>query len=341
MRPLLPLLAACAAVFMAAAPLQAIRVCATTPDIGAIVEAVGGEAVDLTVFAGPTEDPHYVEPRPSFVKATSRCSLFVQTGLELEIGWAPVLLNQAANRSLKPGGRGHLDLGTLVTPLQVPEGPINRSMGDVHASGSPHYLLDPYWGLVAADAIAGRLKDLDPGNAAAYASGLADFRSAVGVALVGPTLAAKYDPAKLALLFEHDRFAGFLAEQGDLADLGGWLGDFLTLSDTSVVDDHDTWPYLANRFRLEVVGHLEPKPGVPPTTRHLQTVVRLMEAQEVKAVLASPYFDPRHARFVSERTGAVVLPMAHMPGSRQGVDSYVEMIGHNVRLIFEALEGSP
>ncbi|MCS6924845.1 MAG: metal ABC transporter substrate-binding protein [Candidatus Binatia bacterium] len=324
----------------ASASAQPLSVCATVPELGSLVREVGGDLVSVTVFAKPTEDPHFVEAKPSFVKALSTCDLYIQVGMDLEIGWAPVLLRNARNPHVQPGGRGYLDASTVITPLEVPTGPVDRSMGDVHPLGNPHYLLDPINGLRVARLIRDRLTALQPAHAQVFRQRYEDFRRRLGIALVGETLYHKYDFEKLVLLAEHDRLDAFLASQGDTSALGGWLGLLRPYRGARVVTDHRMWPYFARRFGLDVVDTLEPKPGIPPTTQHLNQVIQSMRANVVRAVLAAAYYDPRYARFVSEQTGATVVFMANQAGARPGTDEYLSMIDYNVRQIAAALGGT-
>ncbi len=321
----------------AARPMQ---VCATVPDLGSLAREVGGDQVSVTVFTKGTEDPHFLEPKPSFIKALSLCDLYIQAGMDLEIGWVPNLLQNARNGAVSPGARGFLDASQVITPLEVPTGPVDRSMGDVHPLGNPHYLLDPLNGLRVARLIRDKLIELRPSQKSYFEERYASFSKRLGEALVGEKLAKKYDAEKLAILFERGRLEPFLKAQGEASLLGGWLGLMLPYYGTKVVDDHTIWPYFARRFGIQVIGHLEPKPGIPPTTSHLGALVERMRAEGVKAVLAVPYYDPRHARFISENTGARVVNLAHQVGGREGTGDYLSMIDYDVRQVAAALRGA-
>jgi ABC-type Zn uptake system ZnuABC Zn-binding protein ZnuA len=319
------------------APAPPLQVCATIPDLGSLAEAVGGDAVTVHVFAKGTEDAHFVEARPSFVKLLSDADVYIQSGLDLEIGYAPLLLQQARNAKLAPDQPGFIDAAQAIPPLDVPTGTVDRSMGDVHAAGNPHYLLDPLNGVRVARLIADRLGTLRPERRAYFEERFTRFNTRVAAALVGEPLAKKYDVAKLGLLAEHGRLIGFLQEQGDAALLGGWLAALQPYQGTKAVDDHNMWPYFARRFGLVIVGHMEPKPGIPPTTSHLAELVARMKADGVRLIISAPYYDERHARFVAAATGATVATLAHMVGSRPGTDDYVAMFDYNVRELVRAL----
>jgi ABC-type Zn uptake system ZnuABC Zn-binding protein ZnuA len=318
---------------------QPIQVCATVPELGSLAREVGGDQVAVSVFGKGTEDPHFVEAKPSFIKVLSQCELYVQIGMELEMGWAPVLLQNARNGRVLPGARGYLDASTVITPLEVPSGPVDRSMGDVHPAGNPHYLLDPINGLRVARLIRDKLSELRPERQKYFDERYANFRQRLGAALVGETLAKKYDVEKLALLFEAGKLGDFLKSQGEESLLGGWFGLMTPYRGAKAVGDHNMWPYFARRFGISVIGFLEPKPGLPPTTKHLNELIESMRAQGVKVILANPYFDPRFAQFVAERTGAQVVNIAHMVGARPGTDDYISMIDYDVRQLAAALRG--
>lgn len=316
---------------------QTLRVCATVPELGSLARDIGGEHVAVTVFAKGTEDPHFVEAKPSFIKTLSQCEVYIQVGMELEIGWAPVLLREARNGDVLPGGRGYIDASTVIAPLEVPTTPVDRSMGDVHPFGNPHFLLDPLSGLQVARLIRDKLSDLQPASSQYFAGRYDAFRQRLGTAMVGEALAKKYDFEKLALLFERGKLDAFLNSQGEAALLGGWLAQLRPYYGAKVVGDHNEWPYFAERFGLQVVGFLEPKPGIPPTTAHLNELVNEMKATDVKAVLASAYYDPRYAQFVSENTGAKVASMANQAGARPGTDDYIAMVDYNMQQLVAAL----
>ena len=319
-----------------AAPLQ---VCATVPELGALTREVGGDEVAVVVFAKGTEDPHFVEARPSFVKDLSRADLLVVVGLDLETGYLPVLLQNARNARVLPGGPGYLDASQAIERLDQPTGPVDRSMGDVHPYGNPHYLLDPLNGLRVARLIATRLAELRPEKRAYFEARTADFARRLGTALVGGALARKYDPEKLAALAEYGKLDDFLRQQGDDAALGGWLGAVRPYRGGKVVDDHNLWPYFARRFGMVVIGHMEPKPGITPTTKHLGELIAQIRAEHVRALLAAAYYDPRHARFLATETGVSIAAMANQAGARPGTDDYLALASYNVRQLVEALGG--
>ena len=318
---------------------EPLRVIATVPELGELARIVGPDQVQVKVLAKPTEDPHFVDPKPSFAKALNQADLFIQLGMDMETGWAPVLLKTAKNPDVLPGRRGHLDTSVAISPLEVPLIPVDRSMGDVHALGNPHYLVDPIEGLRVARLIRDKLVEMRPAETAYFRQRYAEFAERLARALVGSELAKRYGVEgveKLARLHERGKMRAFLERQGELELLGGWLGKTSPHYGVLAVADHNMWPYFARRFGIQIVGHLEPKPGIPPSTKHLKELIAMMKAEDVNLVLTSVYYDPRHARFVSENTGATLLSMAHQAGARKGTEGYLEMVDYNVRQVVGA-----
>jgi len=193
--------------------------------------------------------------------------------------------------------------------------------------------------LNVARLIRDRLGELRPEDRAFFNERYSSFRGRLAAAMVGESLAAQYDFEKLATLFEHGKLRSFLAAQGQENLLGGWLGAMSPYFGVKLVADHNLWPYFARRFGIQVVGFMEPKPGISPTTKHLAGLIGMMQAQGVKIILAAPYYDPRHAKFLAERTGAKIARMAHQVGALDEAHDYLRMIDYNVRQVLLALGG--
>lgn len=310
-----------------------LRVCATTPDLGSLAERVGGDEVDVTTFVRGGQDPHFIDPRPSFIRALSRADLFLHVGLQLEIGWAPTLLRSARNPDIRPGARDNLDASSVIPRLAVPVGIVDRSMGDVHAGGNPHYLLDPVDGMRVARAIRDRLTALRPESGERFAQRTRAFETDLARRLVGDEAISRHGAEEVVAALLEDRLDALLGDEAP----GGWLGVMRPLRGQGVVADHDLWPYFAQRFGIEVVGFLEPLPGITPTTRHLAELAEQMKQQQVRAILAASYFNPQYAEKLAAATGARVVPMANQVGARKGVDDYAQMVDWNVRHLSDAL----
>jgi zinc/manganese transport system substrate-binding protein len=283
---------------------EPIRVCATVPDLADLVRQIGGDRVSVTAFVPGPDDPHHLDARPSQVAALARAALLVEVGNELEIGWLPAVVDQARNPGLQ-----RLVAADQIQILGVPDRPVDRSMGDVHASGNPHFLVDPWCGLQVARAIADRLGVMT-GDPAAMQAAYQRLEGAVFQRLAGDL-----DPQVVR--------AALIA--GDVpAGAGGWFARLAGLRGAELIADHDVWPYLARRYGFRVRHHLEPLPGVPPTQRHLASVVA--NAAGIRAILAVPYIDRRHAQQVATATGVPVLVMPHQVGATAEAPDWLHLL---------------
>lgn len=310
----------------------ALRVVATVPDLGVLARQVGGPAVEVEWLVKGPQDAHFVQARPSFIRRLHDADVFVMVGLELEAGWAPTLLRSARNPDVQPGAPGYVDASRAIQPLEVPGATVDRGAGDVHPYGNPHYLTDPLNGLRVARLLRDAFSRLDPANEAGFAERTRAFEREVLAALVGEEAAARFDPEVLVSAIEGGRVGELLG-----AAPGGWLGAMAPWEGTKVVQDHRVFPYFAQRFGLRPVIELEPKPGIAPTTAHVAKVVETVRAADIPLVLASPYFDPRHARRVAAQTGARVVTLAHQVGAVEGAEGYLGTVDLNVRRVVEAL----
>jgi ABC-type Zn uptake system ZnuABC Zn-binding protein ZnuA len=316
-----------------------VRVCATTPDLGAIVRAIGGADAVVTVLANGTEDPHFLKAKPSFATAIANADLVVVGGLELEVAWLPPLLAGAHNSGVQPGWPGYLDVSQTIVPLEKPDGQVDRSQ-DVHPQGNPHYLLDPVNGILVAALVRDRLVALQAERTEAFDARFDAFKKRVGTALYGDAVATKYDVEKLDVLAEEGTLDQFLDSQADGPKLGGWLARMKPAGGTKAVDDHPIWAYFTRRFGLDVVAHMEPTPGVQPSAKQLVSLVELMKRDKVRLILASAYYDPRHARLLAGETGAHIATLANQVGALRGTDDYVAMIDYDVREVLSAIGGA-
>ncbi len=323
-----------------AQPQERLVVFTTIPDLADLALEVGGDQVETFSMVNGREDPHFAEPRPSFIKMLSRADLFIEIGMELEIGYAPRLIQSARNKRVLRGQPGNLVASSVIRPLQVPTTRVDRSMGDVHAFGNPHFLVDPVRGLQVAAAIRDRLALLRPASSDYFHARYDDLHRRTGDAIVGEALAKRYDWEKLVALQAAGGLAAFLEGRGESSLLGGWFAALAPYRGVMAVQDHRIWAYFAERFGVDIVADLEPVPGIPPTSSHLTEVIELMRNRHVGIVLLSPYYDPRHAEFVSTNTGAEVVRMAHQVGSVDGASTYLAMIDYNVRQLAAAAAAS-
>ncbi|HEX5529769.1 MAG TPA: metal ABC transporter substrate-binding protein [Methylomirabilota bacterium] len=277
-----------------------IPVVATTTDLKALVEAVGGDLVDVDALARGNQNPHDLEVRPSLMVKVRRADLLVMNGLELD-QWAEVVVQGAGNPRVGPGAPGRVDASGGLLVLEVPQAKVDRSMGDVHPVGNPHY-------------------SIDPGMAAGVTANIVE-----GLARVAP----QSRPA-----FERNRQA-FLARVDQA--LARWTTEMAPFKGAKVVVDHNMWIYFLTRFGLVEAGSVEERPGIPPTPSHLTRLIALMKEQKVKVVVSVPWTDQKLAERVAQEAGAKVVPLAPAVGSVKGADGYIETIDYNVRSIAQAL----
>jgi zinc/manganese transport system substrate-binding protein len=250
--------------------------------------------VETFALAKGYQDPHFVDAKPSFILKLSRADLLIVAGLELEIGYLPPLIDQARNDKIKPGSPGYLDASIGCDILQRPTTQVTRAMGDVHPYGNPHYWTDPNNGRVIAKSIAAKLSEIDPAGRATYEKNLAAF------------------DAKLA---EKDK---------------EWLAKMAPFAGTKIVTFHDSWPNFAKHFKLEVAGHVEPKPGIPPSPSHTLEIINLITAQKIPIILVEPYFDTKTPNFIASKTGAAVVMFFPSVGGKPEIKDYFALFDYDI-----------
>jgi zinc/manganese transport system substrate-binding protein len=292
-------------VLLGAAPARAqMNVVTTTSDLGSIAQEVGGDKVKVTSLAKGYQDPHFVEAKPSFVLLLNKAQLLVVIGRDLESAWLPALITQSRNAKIQAGSSGYLDASQNVKILDMPTGPITRAMGDVHPSGNPHYWLDPENGGRIARSIEGRLSQLDPANAAYYKG-------------------------------RADDFARRLAEAQ-----ARWKGLIAPYKGVKVVTYHRSWTNFAAAFGLDVIGFVEPKPGIPPTPQHTLDVINAMKAQNVRIIMVEPYFDSKTPNSIASKSGARVVVMPPSVGGVPQAADYFKLFDYNVNLLIDAIKAT-
>jgi zinc/manganese transport system substrate-binding protein len=280
----------------------AVDVVATTEDLAALAREVGGDKVKVDAIARGYQDPHFVEAKPSFILKLHAAQLLVAVGRELEIGWLPPLLQQSRNPKIQPGSDGYLDASLNVRILEIPTGQITRAMGDVHPSGNPHYWLDPANGRHIAHAIQERLAKMSPGDAPYFAARYADFDKRLAEA--------------------EKRWDAAMAPYKGL----------------KVVTYHRSWPNFCDRFGLDVVGYVEPKPGIPPSPSHTLELMQEMKKLGVKVILVEPYFDLKTPNAIARDTGAQVVVLAPSVGAEKEITDYIKLFDYDVNLVLSAIK---
>jgi ABC-type Zn uptake system ZnuABC Zn-binding protein ZnuA len=296
------LLATAALVQPAAA--AGLKVVCTTEDLASLAREIGGDKITVSALAKGYQDPHFVDPKPSFILEVNRADLLVVVGRELEIGWLPPLMNSARNAKIMPGGSGYLDASLAVKILELPSGQITRAMGDVHPQGNPHYWLDPGNGRHMALAIKNRLAQLDPANKATFEARYADFDKRLAAA------EKRWDAA--------------------MAPYKG----------VKIVTYHRSWPNFMERFGLNVMGYVEPKPGIPPSPAHTIELIGEMKAQGVKLIVMEPYFDAKTPQAIANQVGGKVLTLAPSVGGDKAATDYIQLFEFNVNTMVAALKAA-
>jgi zinc/manganese transport system substrate-binding protein len=307
MKRLIQAAAAAIALLTGTEAFAAIKVITTTQDLASIVADVGGDKVAVESIAKGYQDPHFVEAKPSFIIKLHTAELLVVVGRDLEIGWLPPLITQSRNPKIQPGGAGYFDASQTVKILDMPTGQITRAMGDVHPSGNPHYWLDPGNGRRIAQAVQAKLTTMSQGDAAYFAQRYADF----------------------------DRR---LAE-GEKR----WKAAMAPYKGLKIVTYHRSWTNIADAFGLEVIGYVEPKPGIPPSPAHTLELEQEMKRQNVKILLVDPYFDMKTPNAIGRDTGAKVLMMPPSVGGVPEAGNYIALFDYDVNLFVSTMKqtGTP
>ncbi len=278
-----------------------IRVVTTLPDLKSITEMIGGDKVDVFAIATGFQNPHFVDPKPSYILKLSKADMFVTVGLDLETGWVPPLLNSARNAKIQKGGDGYVDASVNVPLLQVPSS-VNRAEGDIHIYGNPHYWIDPIRGKQVAEAIYQGLVKSSTEHQAYFQANLKTF---------------------------NDRIDAKTKE---------WLATLAPYKGTKIIAYHNEWPYFEERFGLKIVDFLEPKPGIPPSPNQLVKVIGEIKREDIKVIISSPYFTTESADLVARQTNAKVVVLATSVGAEDEIKDYFDLFNYNVNKLAEAFK---
>jgi len=278
-----------------------IKIVTTTTDMKSIAEFVGGNKVSVTSIATGYQNPHFVDPKPSYIISLTKANLFVTVGLDLETGWSPQLLSSSRNTKIQKGSSGYVDASEGVNLLQVPIA-ANRAEGDIHIYGNPHYWLDPLNGKIIARNIANGLERVDPSNKSFYEANLVSFNNKIDL------------------------------------KLKEWQGKMAAYKGSKIIAYHNEWVYFETRFGLQIVDFMEPKPGIPPTPSQLVKVIKEVTANKIKVIISSPYFTTSSSDVVSKQTGVKELTMATSVGAFDSVKDYFSLFDYNIDNLITALK---
>ena len=307
----------------------------TTTDLKSLAEFVGGDLVQVDSIATGREDVHMLAAKPSYMVRANRAGLWIRKGLEFEIGFEPLVLEGARNPDIHVGRRGHLDASQDVRILGVPTVPVDRSMGDVHPLGNPHYHLDPLNGRIMAETIATRLRQLDPGNADVYAANLERFQRDLDVSMFGEDAVEAIGGEQLWELKTRGELESTLDDRD--VSVGGWYASMRPYRGARIVTYHKSWTYFADRFNLEIVDELESRPGIPPSSRHLAQLVQRIPAENVQLILMEPFYSRRAPDLVSERTNIPVVEVGNSVNMQPEATNYITMFDNIISQFTAAL----
>ena len=277
-----------------------LNVVTTTEDLAAIGREIGGDHIAIDSIAKGYQDPHFVEPKPSFLLKLQKADLLAVVGLQLEIGWLPPLITQSGNSKIQVGNRGYLDVSTACEVMELPTGVVTRADGDVHPLGNPHYWLDPENGRRIARAMKDKFSEMQPADAAYFDQHLKDFEQRL-------TEAEKR-----------------------------WDAQMAPYKGRKVVTYHRSFPNFSKRFGLNIVDYVEPKPGIPPTPSHTLELINRMKQEDIKLILVEPYFDMKTPTSVAQQVGGTALVLLPSVGGEKQVQTYFQLFDYDISLLTSA-----
>ncbi len=283
---------------------QKLNVVTATEDLASIAREVGGDRITVESIARGYQDPHFVEAKPSFILKLQKADLLIVVGRELEIGWLPPLIQQSRNAKVQVGAEGYLDASQGVRILEIPTGQVTRAMGDVHPQGNPHYWLDPENARVIAKSVCDRLSQFRPADRAFFEQRLADFNARLTAAVQK------------------------------------WTAQMAPYKGTKVVTYHRSFPNFADRFGLDIIGYVEPRPGIPPSPGHTLDLIQEMKRQNVKLILVEPYFDLATPQSMARATGGQVLVMPPSVGGVKEATDFFALFDYDVTLLTNAIKAT-
>lgn len=281
-----------------------LQIMTATTDLASLAQEVGGDKVDVESIARGYQDPHFVDAKPSFLLKLKRADLLIVVGLELEIGWLPPLITQSTNPKIQVAAPGYFDASRFAKILEIPSGQVTRAEGDVHPLGNPHYWLDPENGLRIAKGISDKLSEMRPGDAAYFAQRYADFEQRL--------------------------------KQADQR----WIQEMKPYEGRKIVTYHRSWPNFAEHFHLNVVGYVEPRPGIPPSPQHTVELIQQMKRENIKVIVVEPYFDLKTPNAIGRETGAQVLVLPPSVGGEKEITDYFKLFDYDINKLKQGFDAT-
>ncbi len=318
------------AVAIAAAEVKdKINVVTTLTDYAYFVREIGKEKVEVVNICQGDENAHFVRPKPSFVKLCQRADLFIGTGLDLEL-WVPGLLEKSANKNIQSGQIGYVAAADGIKMLEIPE-VLSRSEGGLHVYGNPHITVGPLNAFQIADNILIGLRKVSPENTAYFEKNHADLKDRLVKALYGEQLPALVGAEELIEMTRNNTLIKFLNDnklKGEplIAKLGGWLKKAMPLRGIKIINYHRSWIYFNFVFGIEAASEIEPKPGIPPTPKHILEVMDIIKKENIKIIFSENFYDIKKVMHVAEKTGAKPVIIANYVDGEPGVDTYFKLI---------------
>ena len=333
------LLLAVLAVTATGAPHSPLRVVTTLPDYAVFAEKIGGERVSVTPIVLGNQDAHFIRPKPSFVNLVRNADVLISTGLDLEL-WVPTIVDKSGNPRVRSGQRGYVSAAQGMTLLEKP-GVMSRIEGGLHIHGNPHVTSSPVQMKVAARNIASGLVKNDPEGREIYLKNLKNLQDELDRRLFGEELVAVLGGERLGALAGEGKLIPFLDENEfhgkPLTDmLGGWMKEMMPLRGASIVTYHKNWVYFMRLFGIREAGTIEPKPGIPPSPRHVTELVNLMRKQRIRIILAANYFDEHKIRTIASKVNAEAVIVPVYVGGVPGVDDYLQLVDYWVESLLDA-----
>ena len=314
-----------------------IKIVTTTTDLADITRTVAGDLAEVSSITTGREDPHTLTAKPSFIVRARDADVWIRIGMELDIGWEPVILRDARNPRIHVGMPRHIDASDHVIRLEVPTQRVTRDQGDIHPEGNPHYWLDPLNGRLVAATISERLSALYPEHKAKFEEGLHRFERDLDTRMFGAALVEALGGENLWKAAAEKRLEALLAEKGAVDKAGGWYGAMRPHQGKTLVTYHRSWVYLTERFGFRGDLQLEPKPGIPPSAKHLASLVSEAEARKAHVILQEPFYTLKAAEFVASRTGAKIVVVPTMSGGSPEAAGYLEMLDNVIRKVSSEL----
>ncbi|MEK7448779.1 MAG: metal ABC transporter substrate-binding protein [Planctomycetota bacterium] len=335
-----------------------LNVLTTTSDLKSITESVGGDLVSVKSICLGNQDPHFTEAKPSFILNARKADLFIKIGLDLEVGYESLIIEGARNNKIKPGGDGYLDVSENTLLLDVAAAKVDRSMGDVHPFGNPHYWLDPYNGRIIARNITERLKKLAPEYKEVFNKNHEAFIKKLDESMFGAELVKEFGGDKLWELEITGKRNEFLAKINELRTapteggsasggnnepvfkLSGWVEKGEILRGVKLVMFHRSWNYFISRFGMVSVGEVEPKPGIPPGPAHLKDLIKKMQDDQVKVIMIESFYDKKSSDFVAGHSGGRVVTAPISVDGESGVNDYITLIDTIINRLVGAIKNN-